>query len=371
MGWRCWAALGMFWPWLAVAGEQCLVDPAKGKLVAVAPYGRLPDGRSHAGLDFELARAGQLQAPADGEMRSTYLSGQGNLVVIERKNGDAVFLSGLDAVLEPKEGQPFRRGIHASGGFEKAGKANAGKPIAVAGQASDAGTAGNEAAKSRFHLAYSRAATGRKELDRWLLQGRAKADITATHGLPEEKQAWEAVEPGRQLCTSFPLQEAGQTAGDTRALSQQRKQGELPLEEGPQWVAAQDLQRSKTSPLSNGSRYGMSNPALPRHYGQLSFAAMLQTEASRRFASWEWNEGLTRWSDRSLWVEYARMMATTVRLRQEIDRKKQHAELLLSLWTLYATQRELKPRVEANFRSAQDGRMKAMTSQQESAPIKK
>ncbi|CEL49642.1 conserved hypothetical protein [Xanthomonas citri pv. citri] len=78
---------------------------------------------------------------------------------------------------------------------------------------------------------------------------------------------------------------------------------------------------------------------------------MLATEAARRFQSADWNNELTRVSERALWVEFVRAQGVSNYLQEAIYDKKQSVEALLAVLTSQRLEHVRKRTAEAQERA--------------------
>lgn len=310
-------------PFLIVPGvvlaEACLTDP-----VAVSPnlvtstFGKsrnLPqyNGSPHVhwGVDFQARNTSDRSIGADllASTNGTVVgagfwgSGYGNRVAIKRDNGDIVIYSHM-AKIEPELKSGGAIGFKDTEGTPKIGnvRVGAGQKIGVAG-----GTANHMTTNERaihLHLEYVTNYAGNK-----LRETNDGTDSTRSRFMRN------ALDYMCKVPSLAPGAGDPNLSGSTSAM------------EEPQSGLARTVQKD----VVERERYGM--PDMPPYdsYAGMSESQIIEAEMLRRTLDTEWEDNLTKWSKRGLWVELSRIDGISLWLDQKLSDKKSRIEAMLAM----------------------------------------
>lgn len=319
---------------------SCLVDPVAlspnlitsvfGKTRDLPHYGGTP--RVHWGVDFQArngsdrSKGADLLAADSGTVVGAgfWGSGYGNRVAIKRDNGDLVIYSHL-AKIEPRLKSGAAIGFKDTDGGAKVGteKVTSGEKIGVAG-----GTANEMGVNSmaiHLHLEYvtGYGGTQLRETNDGTNSTRSKymrnAEDYMCRNIAHAPGAGNASPPpgGSPAATGG----AGGPQADTAARAQPK--------------------------VEPGERYGIPDAPPYDSYAGMSESQIVEAEMLRRALDTEWEEKLTEWSKRGLWMEISRIDGVMLWLDQRIAEKKSRVEGMMAVLLAQKTNRFFAPRLNA------------------------
>lgn len=98
-------------------------------------------------------------------------------------------------------------------------------------------------------------------------------------------------------------------------------------------LAAKGATTNPASVLTDSDGFGALPTAPIGDYETLSPAAMVSSEARRRFTDSEWNSNIVKVSSRALWLDYLRAVGVANYITELTRQKKERVEALLALYT--------------------------------------
>lgn len=323
-------------------GDSCLIEPVKispnmvtsvfGKTRDLAQY---PAPRVHWGVDLQArnpqnpAVGADLVAADDGVVVGAgyWGSGYGNRVAIKRANGDIILYNHM-AKIEPslKSGGAVGFAGSPAGVGEKT--VSAGDKIGVAG-----GTANHASSNEmpiHLHLEY--------------VTGYAGDKIRETNDGTTSTRSRYMRNALSYMCRPIALAPG---AGDNGAGGRPTGSGSVTNNGAVPNSDEQIAEAGQTQPsVTDRERYGIPDAAPYVSYDGMSESQIVEAEMLRRTLDTEWEEKLTRWGKRGLWMELARMRAVKVWLEARIAEKQQRIEGMLSSKLAFQTNVYFNPRLE-------------------------
>lgn len=323
-------------------GDACLIDPVKiSPNVVTSVFGKTRDlaqysaPRVHWGVDLQArnpqnsAVGADLVAATNGVVVGAgyWGSGYGNRVAIRRDNGDILIYSHM-AKVEPS--------LKSGGavGFKEAQPAvgtqsvTAGQKIGVAGGTTNHVT-GNDL-PIHLHLEYITGYSGDKI--------RETNDGTTSTRSRYMRNALS------YMCNAIPLAPGAGDGKVTAPSGAGSVTGNGAIPNSDEQIA----EANATQPsVTEGERYGIPDAAPYASYEGMSESQIVEAEMLRRTLDTEWEENLTRWGQRGLWMEITRMRAVKVWLEQRIAEKQSRIEGMLAARLAWQTNTYFNPRLQA------------------------
>ena len=329
--------------------QSCMVNVTDHELITER-FGINADfrkGRTHDGFDFRAPRGSPLYAGADGVVttRDTW-RGAGNVLVIRRPNGQTMTYYHLSAFAPD-----------AAVGKE----VKAGQLIGYAGGTSASRTGGpvdDDAYSAHLHFIYAVPNAGQQRIAnfsqhasrlRSVNPGQLPRDFTG-NARPQAVGVGYKTDPAPFFCKAYPFKDKSLDAILGADTKEQHRIvfGSVPPGGSPpdgaiapaeaaagnmQLLLAQQAGQPVEDYLSDADSFGALPGPPVGAYETLSVNEMLATEAARRFQSADWNNELTRVSERALWVDFVRAQGVSNYLQEATYRKKQRVEALLAVLT--------------------------------------
>lgn len=332
-------------------GDTCLIEPVRvNPNMVTSTFGKtrsLPQystAQVHWGVDMQArnpqnpSSGADLVAVDNGTVIGAgfWGSGYGNRVALKRNNGDIVIYSHL-AKVEPR----LKSG--GSVGFADAGAGVGNKTVAAGEKVGVAGGTANHMATNEraihLHLEYVTGYAGNKL--------RETNDGTNTTRSRYMRNALS------YMCKTLPhapgAGEVTQAAGGSVPGS-----GAVTNESNVPNSDEQIAEARQTQPtVTDRERYGIPDSAPYETYEGMSESQIIEAELLRRSLDTEWEEKLTGWGKRGLWMEIARMRAVKVWLENRIAEKQSLIEGMLSTKLAFQTNMYFNPRLHAAYSRAE------------------
>ena len=328
--------------------QSCMVDVTQHELVTerFGINADLRKGRTHDGLDFRAPLGTPLYAGADGVVatRDTW-RGAGNVLVIRRPNGETMTYYHMSSF---------------GPGTEVGKEVKAGQMIGLAGgtSAKSTGSAAYASYAPHLHFIYGVPSAGQARQTNFSQHASRLRSVNPgqlPHRFNGQARAQQAgigfkTDPAPFFCKAYPFKDKSLDAILGADTKEQHRIvfGSVPPGGSPpdgaiapaeaaagnmQLLLAQQAGQPVEDYLSDADSFGALPGPPVGAYETLSVNEMLATEAARRFQSADWNNELTKVSERALWVDFVRAQGVSNHLSEAIYRKKQRVEALLAVLT--------------------------------------
>lgn len=319
-----------------VLAASCLIDPVKiNPNVVTSVFGKSRDlqntgtPKTHWGTDFQAriapgsSRGAPVLAVDDGTVIGAgfWGSGYGNRIALRRDNGDIVTYNHLASVDPALKGAGFKGSDKLATGETRV---PVGTALGVAGGTSNEPGANGLAV--HLHLEYVTGYSGER-----LRETNDRTFATRSRYLRN---------PTSYMCRTVP--HAPGAGKETQGTG-----GEPPEQ-------AQVIETARTSPsVTDRERWGIPDVPPYQTYDGMSESQIVEAEMLRRSLDTEWEQKLTEWGTRGLWMEIARIRGVKLWMETRIAEKKSRIEAMLSTHLAFQTNQYLQPKVEQAYSKAQ------------------
>lgn len=328
--------------------DTCLVPPVDnpsvgGRFGKFRAPGAFSSGSKtahmHDGFDFSTGGAAKpIYATTDGKIIYADLMGSaGNTIIIERANGEKVAYYHLSSFASINNRM-----------LKIGDTVTAGQEIGKSGM-----TGMGPGGRIHLHFIYGVAQADdvrAKQYEADAVKNKA-FDPSQLPTVLKHKNHGFATDPAPYFCQTFPIQNDGLypvLGSDTKQqhsilFGSTPSMGVAPTSVSSTEVAAAngdaliaaDKGGSGTvaSVFSDAEGYGSLPSMAIGDYTSMSPTEMVATEATRRFSSAKWQEGLVKVTTRALWADYVKAMGVSAYMNAAVRQRKERVEALLAVYT--------------------------------------